>query len=529
MSLHDTLNQLRLKIAEWMKRQQRIRQRRLNVVRLEDRRLPDASFALVGDLLSADGFDAGDSLNIELDSAANELQLTLLDGQWDSSGLTTPFMLSPDQKLLTVDLSIASVNGLQIDASVNPLSSITGSGGGLTLSQLLISGGGAVVFDNAANDFDQIDVQADSLELRDSSDLEIVSLDLSNALTLTADGSITDVNGASITVGAHAQIVGAEITLGDDSLDATEFGSITFITVGEVSIIEDGDMNLSGINSADSLYLEASGSISDELDTDLTVTGMSDLTSDDIVLGDDSDNNIFLGSLKFSASGNVTLNIDSDVDLAAGSQSNSAVIISSGNIESVAAGADVAITAADISLVSMGAIGSSTQAVLLNTDHLQTETSNNGNQFLSEVDAVEAQLLNAGNGEITITAGIFRVTNTVTAAHVNVGADAVLGGTGSIVGAVSTVSGARVAPGQSPGILNTGDFTLVSGAALEIEIDGSTAGVEYDPQNRATHPCRGQRSAFPGRLQHLDPRGSCDPRGFTGPSDRCAKHHYASR
>ena len=51
-----------------------------------------------------------------------------------------------------------------------------------------------------------------------------------------------------------------------------------------------------------------------------------------------------------------------------------------------------------------------------------------------------------------------------------------LNGTGTIVGGVTAQSGSIIAPGNSPGILNTGNFDLVSGSTLEIEIGGTTAG-----------------------------------------------------
>jgi parallel beta-helix repeat protein len=53
------------------------------------------------------------------------------------------------------------------------------------------------------------------------------------------------------------------------------------------------------------------------------------------------------------------------------------------------------------------------------------------------------------------------------------------------VGGTFTVSspGASVSPGLSPGIINTGDFTLTSGSTLDIEINGNVAGVLHDQVN----------------------------------------------
>lgn len=50
------------------------------------------------------------------------------------------------------------------------------------------------------------------------------------------------------------------------------------------------------------------------------------------------------------------------------------------------------------------------------------------------------------------------------------------------VGSSFTLSsaGSSASPGLSPGVFNTGDFTLISGSTLNIEIYGNVAGVLYD-------------------------------------------------
>ncbi len=88
MSLQDTLKQIRRQLAEWIEQQQRLRRRKLNVVRLEDRRLPDATFALIGDALNLNGFDGTtDSIDVSFDSSTSTLSLTLNSGSWmDGTG-----------------------------------------------------------------------------------------------------------------------------------------------------------------------------------------------------------------------------------------------------------------------------------------------------------------------------------------------------------------------------------------------------------------------------------------------------------
>ncbi len=51
-----------------------------------------------------------------------------------------------------------------------------------------------------------------------------------------------------------------------------------------------------------------------------------------------------------------------------------------------------------------------------------------------------------------------------------------LKGSGQIDGTVNASGTAKIAPGNSPGILNTGNFVLGAGSTLEIEIGGTTPG-----------------------------------------------------
>ena len=59
---------------------------------------------------------------------------------------------------------------------------------------------------------------------------------------------------------------------------------------------------------------------------------------------------------------------------------------------------------------------------------------------------------------------------------VTVASGTTLGGTGTVSGAVSVSNGGKIAPGTSPGILNSGSVTFVSGSTFEVEVGGTTVG-----------------------------------------------------
>ena len=62
----------------------------------------------------------------------------------------------------------------------------------------------------------------------------------------------------------------------------------------------------------------------------------------------------------------------------------------------------------------------------------------------------------------------------------SVASGATLKGTGTYSTPVSVLSGATIAPGNSPGTISTGNLTLAGGSTATMEIDGTTAGTQYD-------------------------------------------------
>ncbi len=66
---------------------------------------------------------------------------------------------------------------------------------------------------------------------------------------------------------------------------------------------------------------------------------------------------------------------------------------------------------------------------------------------------------------------------------VTVNSGGTLGGTGTISGAIAVNSGGTLAPGASPGILNSGNVSFASGSTFSVEINGATVGSQYDQLN----------------------------------------------
>lgn len=87
---------------------------------------------------------------------------------------------------------------------------------------------------------------------------------------------------------------------------------------------------------------------------------------------------------------------------------------------------------------------------------------------------------NSFTGSSTIQDGLLKVEGSLTASEVIVSTGAVLGGSGTVDAPVTVNTGGVLAPGSSPGIIGTNNLALSAGSTLDIEIDGTTAGTDYD-------------------------------------------------
>ncbi|MBS1793306.1 MAG: right-handed parallel beta-helix repeat-containing protein [Acidobacteria bacterium] len=94
-------------------------------------------------------------------------------------------------------------------------------------------------------------------------------------------------------------------------------------------------------------------------------------------------------------------------------------------------------------------------------------------------------LSNIQEGINLVTAGgTLNILNGTYAGNVDVNKVLTLKGTPTILGTLTTsVAGARISPGFSPGIINSGSLSMTSGSSLDIELNGTTAGTGYDQVN----------------------------------------------
>jgi filamentous hemagglutinin family protein len=350
---------------------------------------------------------------------------------------------------------------------------ITQSGALVVPGTITLAGGTAnnITLSNAANNFGTVVITSgNNVTLRDSGGVILSGPSfISGNFSLTAGGNITDANGTSLTVSGLATFNagGFDITLGDDPLDTTNFGSLN-LTGGTVTVTQDSAMVLAGV-SANALNLTATSGIT-QTGAVIVATGSTfnaSTPSANIIL--DNSGNTFNGPVSFSGAGlaNVTLVDTTAVDLQ--------LLTLSGNLSITSGGA---VTGSGVLT-----IGGTTTISAVG----QNITLDSANLFTGAVS------LTGANVAVTDAAGLILGTTTATGTLAATATTGNISQTGALnVTGASTFTGANgasitldqsanVLTGSvefvaSTGILN--NVTLVDTTALQIQ-DGLILGGDF--------------------------------------------------
>lgn len=110
--------------------------------------------------------------------------------------------------------------------------------------------------------------------------------------------------------------------------------------------------------------------------------------------------------------------------------------------------------------------------------------SGSGSLIKEGTEVFRLERSNSYTGSTTVNAGTLLINGSVTS-NVTVASGATVGGSGTInsSNSLTVQSGGTIAPGTSPGILNSGNVTLQSGSAFNAELNGTTVGTQYDQLN----------------------------------------------
>ncbi len=125
-----------------------------------------------------------------------------------------------------------------------------------------------------------------TIEVKKEGDAVLGDLSATGDYAVLVTGTLTNDPNATINIGGRAEFEGASITLGDQTGDNLSFGTLTFMSSGNVSIAEDDAMEIANFpdddpSAAANLTLSAAGSITDGTGGQLEVTGTTSLTAND--------------------------------------------------------------------------------------------------------------------------------------------------------------------------------------------------------------------------------------------------------
>ncbi|MDY3557349.1 autotransporter-associated beta strand repeat-containing protein, partial [Gemmata sp. JC717] len=266
--------------------------------------------------------------------------------------------------------------------------------------------------------------------------------------TLTLSGSNTYTGATTVSGGTLSVAADANLGTGAVTLAATTTLAVTGATTIDNAIALTGAATVS--NSA---AVTLSGVISGA--NGLTKAGTGTLTL--------SGTNTYTGTTTVSAG---TLSVAGDANLGTGAVT-------------LAATTTLAVTGAT---TIDNAIALSGAATITNSAAVTASgvISGAGGLTKAGTGTLTLSATNTYTGATTASAGTTLVTGSIaTSSGVQVSNGATLGGTGTVP-AVTAVSGATLAPGTSPGVINTGALTLPAGATFSAEINGTTVGTGYD-------------------------------------------------
>ncbi|EAQ81971.1 beta strand repeat-containing protein [Blastopirellula marina] len=276
------------------------------------------------------------------DQAGDDLSFGSLtfDGAMVSIAEDADTLLSGKNAATSLDLSSTGKieNAVGTELKVTNNASFAAADGMVNANnQITLGQDGSDAFEFGSLTFNTLD----EVKIAEAGDTQLIAASSAGALVLNSTGKIENVVGAELKVTGNASFIAADglangnnqITLGQDGSDVFEFGSLTFNTVDAVNIAEIGDTLLSGVSKADSLILDSTGSIQNEMKAELVVAQNAKFVAgSSIALGNETNDLIQLGSLTFVSNFGVSLREDDGTKLRGVSKAATLYLHSTGSI-----------------------------------------------------------------------------------------------------------------------------------------------------------------------------------------------------
>ena len=220
------------------------------------------------------GIFLGDEENDSLNFGSIQLVSTGLATLTEDSA--THFALASQVAGLNMTSSGAITDALTGSLNVNGIASLAGTS--ITLGE------------TATDEFNAGSITVDaagSVAITEDSSLNLHGVNRANAMTLVADGLMTDSLEADTRVLTLLNVTAAFINLGSEATDFLESGELRFNSAGNTNITSDSNMLLSGTSFAgDRLLLTTIGNLNDTATADTQVQNRANLTGVDVIIGE---------------------------------------------------------------------------------------------------------------------------------------------------------------------------------------------------------------------------------------------------
>ncbi|MES2826049.1 MAG: Ig-like domain-containing protein, partial [Pseudomonadota bacterium] len=302
---------------------------------------------------------------------------------------------------------------------------------------------------------------------------------INNSINLTSSSTIDNSANATLSgviSGANTLTKAGASTL---TLSNTNSYAATTVSAGTLSVASDGNLGSGSVALVNGTTLAITGATT--IDNAITLAGSTTISSSAAAtlsggisgsgsLGKSGASTLTLSGANAAHSGAITINAGT---LSIGGDSNLG-----SNSVTLAGGTTLAITTGGTIDNNLTLAGAATMQVAAATTWSGVI---GGSNNLAKTGASTLTLSNTNtlSGTITVSAGTLAVTGTTSTTTVASGAT--LTGTGTVDGPVTVQSGGTLSPGSSPGTLTiNGDLAMDSGSTLAVEINGTTAGTDYD-------------------------------------------------
>ena len=298
-------------------------------------------------------------------------------------------------------------------------------------------------------------------------------------------GTLSDPTKLQLGAGAVLEFTGATTTISSRSFTLTDSAGIT-TAVGSAGLTFTSDAKIALVGATPELKLTANN-------TGVTNIFRASLTAADIAAGNGiktlvidgagvwvigGNSNRFKGDIRINAEVNSTIALEAGATPNGGGAvialaNNARVRYETGNTDDLSGKLElVAGTTGKLDLGDNNVVFNSALTIAAGTGSTATLTKEGGGKLTIAAG-------NNNNLNLSVTAGTLVVNSNL--GNVSLASGTTLGGSGT-VGAVTTVSGSIISPGNSPGNLTSSSVALVGGTNFEWQVQNATgaAGVGYD-------------------------------------------------